>query len=681
MKDSFEVKLFKGEVELYKQRLKNSNTSTRANITRTVIGNPTRDIKNPDENTKIEGLENGVKSQTTYTLSTGYVSSDGIMVTYKSQKDKIKIIKGFLEHIYIYYKKNNHLYESWIWPPYNEDTDQETKPPSLIINNFLTKDLFLSMINEKKFNYFNDKKIILHLTNLEEYYSNNKQTFLDVLENKQNENEEKTSVYNQVAVPEETLTEQSVYNFEQNTIQNVEEEISNITYLNMEQYIYVRVINSNGNKYIFENEDTTNEGYDENQKYVLGRGSYVFKNVPENHPIAFLNTDNINNINYVGDINKLLNKDIIINNENKNYNFYWGDVILNIIDIFNNISVYCYHHGYMGGENILYYSPDITKSYIISETNDNKKILCLHGGGESSETFKNQQGMQELMNSSVLSEYEFIFVNSPLSSNLWWDDPIDKDTPTYDINHADTSIQFITNYINTNGPFHGILGFSQGATMAIILLTYTSFIFEKVILFNGYLPETHLGLMNSINSIKPFDETPLIFLANNDTNFYNLGLNIKSIFNSYNQIISDTAGHALPISTDSTFQNVVDYIIDDYDDNIPHPTNITLSNNIINENASINSLVGIFETVGGTPPYTYKIYGNYSSYFVFDTNQKNKLLNNYIFDYETQNQYDISVIVRDFYNLTSTKNFTINIQDVSESNNNTNNNNYYNSGY
>jgi len=50
------------------------------------------------------------------------------------------------------------------------------------------------------------------------------------------------------------------------------------------------------------------------------------------------------------------NISILNNNINGiNYDFYYGDVSINVLGDFGNISVYCYYHGYMGGENLLIY--------------------------------------------------------------------------------------------------------------------------------------------------------------------------------------------------------------------------------------------------------------------------------------------------------------------------------------
>ena len=58
----------------------------------------------------------------------------------------------------------------------------------------------------------------------------------------------------------------------------------------------LNIINSNGNKYVFNNNTT----YDETLEYGLYNGTYTINNVPLEHPIAFLNNDVSNLISYTG---------------------------------------------------------------------------------------------------------------------------------------------------------------------------------------------------------------------------------------------------------------------------------------------------------------------------------------------------------------------------------------------
>jgi hypothetical protein len=38
------------------------------------------------------------------------------------------------------------------------------------------------------------------------------------------------------------------------------------------------------------------------------------------------------------------------------YDYYYGDITVTVSGDFNEVSVNCYYHGYMGGENLLVYN-------------------------------------------------------------------------------------------------------------------------------------------------------------------------------------------------------------------------------------------------------------------------------------------------------------------------------------
>ena len=101
---------------------------------------------------------------------------------------------------------------------------------------------------------------------------------------------------------------------------------------------------------------------------------------------------------------------------------------------------------------------------------------------------------------------------------------------TDDSTWADTSIQYIDDYIDQNGPFYGLLGYSQGAAMVIVVYNaYSKNKFDCLMMFNGYLPTTHQGLINTIDRNKPFSTPALNFIAKNDEGFYELGQDITLI--------------------------------------------------------------------------------------------------------------------------------------------------------
>ena len=68
--------------------------------------------------------------------------------------------------------------------------------------------------------------------------------------------------------------------------------------------------------------------------------------------MAILNNGLETLISYTGDENQKLTKNV----NNVSYDFYYGTIIITVLGDFNEVSINCYHHGYMGGENLLNYS-------------------------------------------------------------------------------------------------------------------------------------------------------------------------------------------------------------------------------------------------------------------------------------------------------------------------------------
>tara|TARA_B110000908_G_scaffold172059_1_gene237356 strand:+ start:2024 stop:3118 length:1095 start_codon:yes stop_codon:yes gene_type:complete len=133
----------------------------------------------------------------------------------------------------------------------------------------------------------------------------------------------------------------------------------------------VNIVKDNNEfRYIFNNEFI----YEKNKKYILNTGTYIFIEVPIDHPIGFLKfeLDNSDLISYYGE-NQIIKNDKSKPGANRIEPFYYGKVILNIKGDFNKLSVYCYNHGYMGLSNSFIYSSDSLKGY---------DIACLHKTSE-----------------------------------------------------------------------------------------------------------------------------------------------------------------------------------------------------------------------------------------------------------------------------------------------------------
>ena len=123
------------------------------------------------------------------------------------------------------------------------------------------------------------------------------------------------------------------------------------------------------------------------------------------------------------------------------------------------------------------------------------------------------------LQNSLGSGYEFVFPSGPYSGGLWIAGPPGgKDTPTTDPDWAEDSINLLDEYVQEQGPFFGILGYSQGSAFApVYLSTVAAGTFQVALLFCGYLPTTHLGLLGLINDEAPFGDIPaLVWAGSND---------------------------------------------------------------------------------------------------------------------------------------------------------------------
>ncbi|CAF2475471.1 unnamed protein product [Rotaria sp. Silwood2] len=111
------------------------------------------------------------------------------------------------------------------------------------------------------------------------------------------------------------------------------------------------------------------------------------------------------------------------------------------------------------------------------------RILVLHGFYDSAQN--RQYQMRSLIKS--MKDIEFVFINAPFSfvdygflkssdnsSNeeryQWMSYKPEDPVTNYNYDTMKESIEYIVNYIHSNGPFNGLLGFSQGAIVCATML-------------------------------------------------------------------------------------------------------------------------------------------------------------------------------------------------------------------
>tara|TARA_Y100000996_G_scaffold415277_1_gene409113 strand:+ start:11 stop:1339 length:1329 start_codon:yes stop_codon:yes gene_type:complete len=145
-----------------------------------------------------------------------------------------------------------------------------------------------------------------------------------------------------------------------------------------------------------------------------------------------------------------------------------------------------------------------------------------------------------------LSEYDCQYLLK--ESFLWWSTPIDQDgnkTSNNDDKWAKQATDTIQEAVNNNN-IDLVIGFSQGATAAIVWDFVHNNNNIPLLLLCGYLPTNLIGVMNILNNKKKSDTTVLVYRSQNDTAFYEMGGSILSYYNNYIDIDVTSGNHAIP---------------------------------------------------------------------------------------------------------------------------------------
>ena len=129
------------------------------------------------------------------------------------------------------------------------------------------------------------------------------------------------------------------------------------------------------------------------------------------------------------------------------------------------------------------------------------KLLCLHGYAQNGQFFRERTGAVRKQLKSVC---EFTFLDAPRPATgeflgqideatrgapLGWYNTRDGNRPALSSSYdgLEESLELVRDTCQRQGPFDGVLGFSQGATLAA-LLCLTTDLFQFAVLFAGYVP-------------------------------------------------------------------------------------------------------------------------------------------------------------------------------------------------
>ncbi|BES92466.1 ovarian cancer-associated gene 2 protein [Nesidiocoris tenuis] len=182
------------------------------------------------------------------------------------------------------------------------------------------------------------------------------------------------------------------------------------------------------------------------------------------------------------------------------------------------------------------------------------KVLCLHGYGQNKEVFRSRLGS---LRRSFKSSVDFEFIDAPLVVEPFGEPPPQGDPRAWwhksdtEGTGIDASIEIVKEAVLNNGPFDGILGFSQGAALLGVISAYINSKaidfpeLKFVILVAGYKYQLKEDYFNEIINIPSFhvigDTDQIIAKERSEL--------LRQSFKDP-QILSHKGGHYVPCSSE-----------------------------------------------------------------------------------------------------------------------------------
>ena len=194
-----------------------------------------------------------------------------------------------------------------------------------------------------------------------------------------------------------------------------------------------------------------------------------------------------------------------------------------------------------------------------------RKILCLHGGGQTGPELRTM--MADIV-SRAGDSYEFVFLTAPYGepdSALWIRDPPGgKGQPTVATDWDKQSLAAIDAVVAAQGPFYGLLGYSQGTAAVLSYLSHApSGTFQVVLGFCAYVPTTHEGITTRINASGPYPLPAFVYMSKDDWIISNCQTNqfaAQFLVPRTTRATSSGGGHYPPSSGAAGFDTIFSFL-------------------------------------------------------------------------------------------------------------------------
>ena len=177
------------------------------------------------------------------------------------------------------------------------------------------------------------------------------------------------------------------------------------------------------------------------------------------------------------------------------------------------------------------------------------RILCLHGYTQDGDTLRRQIGaLRKCFNKST----EFVFIEAPYKASDV--DPTKSGLafwhPSGDLmEDIRGSVKYIHDYIRENGPFDGVLGFSQGSSVITIYQSFYNVSFKFALVFSASRIVSELTLNQLNHKIK----TPCLHVCGENDDVCSTMISTNYMEHAYTdiKIYKHKGGHGIPLDKDS----------------------------------------------------------------------------------------------------------------------------------
>jgi hypothetical protein len=200
------------------------------------------------------------------------------------------------------------------------------------------------------------------------------------------------------------------------------EERSDIPCILSNNNIYVLDDVVSGAKYVVLNSSGVS---DYSQNYGVGRGRYLFSDVNLEDAFTILNNNKKDIISINGDRLKKFTRFV----DGINYDFYYGDVQLDVTGDFNIVSIFFYNYGYVGGKYLFNYietCSDINGTPCLSDPSTMRLIQLENGQhriafNDVTDLYQSQYGLKKgtYLVKNVPIDLAFTIANKDLYSKIY----------------------------------------------------------------------------------------------------------------------------------------------------------------------------------------------------------------------------------------------------------------------